>query len=172
MFTNRQEINSDGSTILIKELNHFHSEVSAINNIKIANEIIETRCIIDVQLTRFAAQRRTLTDLENIAFSIQQLVNISKNGDLAQQTEADIQFHLAIAEAAHNDLLNHFMKSIIILLRKNIYHNIKIRNEDACGISRLLEEHKMIYNAILCGNSNDAGEAVKKHLKCFEHNLV
>lgn len=171
MFTNRHSKKIDEPTILIKELNHFHSEASPINNIKVANDIIETRCILDFQLSRFAAQRRTLTDLENIAFASQQLTTISKSGDLAQQTEADIQFHLAIAEAAHNDLLNHLMKSIIILLRKDIYHNIKIRNEEIGGIARLLQEHKVIYNAILCGNADDAGAALKVHVKCFEHGL-
>jgi GntR family transcriptional regulator, transcriptional repressor for pyruvate dehydrogenase complex len=70
-----------------------------------ARHLYEARSVIEVGLIKLAAQRATDQDIEQITAAMRALD--SAQGDEAF-VEADIDYHLAVARAGHNELLEQF----------------------------------------------------------------
>jgi GntR family transcriptional repressor for pyruvate dehydrogenase complex len=68
--------------------------------------VYETRSVIEVALTELAAERATPEDLEEIWKALEAME--AARQDSAAFVEADLAFHLAVAAAGHNSLLEQF----------------------------------------------------------------
>jgi GntR family transcriptional repressor for pyruvate dehydrogenase complex len=68
--------------------------------------VYEARSIIEVALTELAAERATPEDLEAIWKALEAMEAATQ--DSAPFVEADLAFHLAVAAAGHNSLLEQF----------------------------------------------------------------
>jgi len=71
-----------------------------------AQLVYEARFVIEVALTEFAAQRATPGEIERVWGAVKSM-EASVEDDLAF-VEADLEFHMAVARAGHNDLLEQF----------------------------------------------------------------
>ena len=90
-------------------------------------DALEMRSVLEVTASRYAAERRTDSDIEMIKRKYDELevqYNLH-NSDLTSEIEADVAFHLAIADASHNTVLIHIMRSLINLIRVDIGLNIE-----------------------------------------------
>jgi len=70
-----------------------------------ARQLFEARSVIEVGLSKFAAQRATDQDVQRIRAAMQAMEAAQDNDAFV---EADIEFHLAVAQAGHNGLLEQF----------------------------------------------------------------
>jgi GntR family transcriptional repressor for pyruvate dehydrogenase complex len=70
-----------------------------------ARQLYEARSVIEVALTRLAAERATSQDIQRIQNSIQAMQSAQ---DEVEFIEADLEFHQAVAAAAHSELLEEF----------------------------------------------------------------
>ncbi len=86
-------------------------------------ELVEARCIIDVGLARLAASRRSNADLEKLRGLLGQLQRAV--GDLDAFVEAEVAFHMAIAEAARNRPMSRSMQAMLTLLRSSIRFSLQ-----------------------------------------------
>lgn len=77
------------------------SRLAALN----ARQLYEARLVIEVGLTKFAAQKATPQDLRRIQAAVQAVETAPDNKTFV---EADLEFHLAVAQAGHNELLEQF----------------------------------------------------------------
>lgn len=123
-------------------------------------ELIETRSIIEVEAASLAAERATPVDLDLIksALSIMQTEGVSAR-DYAQ---ADINFHIAVAKATHNNVLLLLLETIRPLLHEVIVATLKSRERLP---ETVLHYHERIYNAIEMGDKESASIAMRDHLK-------
>jgi GntR family transcriptional repressor for pyruvate dehydrogenase complex len=71
-----------------------------------ARLVYEARSVIEVALAELAAERATLDDLEAIWGALEAME--AARHDSAAFVEADLAFHLAVAAAGHNRLLEQF----------------------------------------------------------------
>jgi GntR family transcriptional regulator, transcriptional repressor for pyruvate dehydrogenase complex len=71
-----------------------------------ARMVYETRSVIEVGLTEFAAERATPDEIERIWDALKAMH--ASVDDVEGFLRADLEFHLAVAEASHNDLLCQF----------------------------------------------------------------
>ena len=71
-----------------------------------------------------------------------------------------MQFHMAIAAAAHNDLLSQLMSSLQGLLRQYI----ALANQATDHVESTIAEHQPIYDAIAAGDPDTAEQAMVVHL--------
>jgi GntR family transcriptional repressor for pyruvate dehydrogenase complex len=122
--------------------------------------LVETRIILERNLVRFAAERRTD---DNIARIENALEKYHEKLLLNQQTvEEDLMFHLEIAEASQNSVL----KSLMMVIMPDIISSfVKL---DVCGNDVILErykEHKAILEAIKDKDPDLAESAILSHLK-------
>src|SRR5262249_32830762 len=76
--------------------------------------LIDVRELLEVEAVGQAARRRRLEDLLPVR---QTLEAMQKPTDRARYVEADMQFHLSIAEAAGNPVLQTMLRALLGLLR-------------------------------------------------------
>jgi GntR family transcriptional repressor for pyruvate dehydrogenase complex len=120
--------------------------------------VLEVRQPLEVQAVALAAVRATETELRKIA-CYQRLSEI-EGRDIERETELDLEFHNAIASAAHNDLLSRLMYSLQYILREYI----KLSNEMTDHLETTYDEHHQIYLAIAERDPKVARQAMIEHL--------
>lgn len=121
-------------------------------------DLIEMRLVLEVSMTEFAARRRTESDLAAIDAKLRAFAEPGLQQD--QALEFDLDFHAAIAEAAHNP----FFRSIVNPI--NDYLRSKYRPSLGYGPARerTLREHTAIAQAVRAGDAEAAGEMSRQHL--------
>ena len=89
-----------------------------------AQQVYEARSVIEVALTEFAAQRATTEDIERIWDALKAMeATVENEGAFV---EADLEFHLAVAKAGHNDLLEQFYHLARKLLSEVITEMVRL----------------------------------------------
>lgn len=135
-------------------------------------EILEVRIWLESGSAAFAAQRRNDMDLEKLKQIIEQMEQALEMNDTQMSEHADIEFHLAIAAASHNELLNALMNSLSCKLTETIGKTRQLWfYEDKSSSTLLLKEHQSIYEAILAQNSELASQLIQAHLYKVENVL-
>ncbi len=124
-----------------------------------SHDLIEVREILEPEIASLAASNRKG---ENIA-SMQKAVAImdASHANVAAFIEADLDFHLALAEATQNLLIPILIDTLVVLLRESRERMARVPG----GIERAQEHHHRILNAIIAGDARLAYEAMRDHLK-------
>lgn len=148
-----------------------HDAVSAVFNPKDvknrlgilnARQVYEARLVIEVGLTQFAAERATQQDIEQIWKSIRSMEAGIEDQELFVQ--ADLDFHLAVAQAGHNELLEQFYYLVRELLSEVITEMVMLPKVKEDSI--ILQ--KLIAKAIESHDVKKAQSAAQKHMKYIE----
>lgn len=84
---------------------------AAIGDIK-AEQLYETRWVVEVALTGLAAKRSSPEDIKLIWHAQKDMEKALEEDDVNSYAEADLRFHLSIAKAARNQLLEEFYNLI------------------------------------------------------------
>ena len=106
-------------------------------------ELDEVRKILDIAIVEKAVARRTEKDIERMRASLEKRKVNAEKGLLEECIEADLNFHIAIADAAHNRIL------------ADIYRS---------AATHLLSEFNRIYDGTDCFiNSQTSHEKLLKH---------
>ncbi len=121
--------------------------------------IFEVREALEVQTARLAAERATPEEVEAIAV-YRKLLELGAR-DVQRETEVDIEFHRAIAVAAHNDLLVELMFSLEDLLREYI----ALSNTMTDNVKSTVREHEAVFEAIRSRDPEAAASAMATHLE-------
>ena len=131
-----------------------------------AHELVEARRLIEVELAGMAAERITPENLKHLGEHLDLMEKSKENPlDFAQ---ADINFHIAIGQAAHNSILMNALHLIRNLLQQWISSSLTI-----AGVSETaLEQHKQIFMAIAKKNSAAARAAMQDHLNAMAKPLL
>lgn len=135
-------------------------------------EILEVRIWLESGSVAFAAQRRNEKDIERLKQIIKQMEQALEMNNTQMSEHADIEFHLAIAAASHNELLNTLMNSLTCKLTETMGKTRQLWFfEDKSSSTLLLKEHQSIYDAILAQNSELASQLIQAHLHKVENVL-
>jgi GntR family transcriptional repressor for pyruvate dehydrogenase complex len=136
-------------------------------------DVLELRVGIEAISAYLAAQRATPTDRALLKRRYAALARADKvRGDPVNDAEADLEFHMAVAEASHNVALIHVMRGLFNLLRTSIlrFRNRVFELED--GSDRVLHaQHRSIYEAVMRGAADEAREAAHLHLAFIQATL-
>ena len=105
-----------------------------------AQQVYEARSVIEVGLTRFAALRASAEDMATIWNALQRM-EAGISDDLAF-VQADLEFHLAVARASHNQLLEQFYYLVRDLLSEVITEMVLLPNvkEESIVLQRAIAE--------------------------------
>ncbi len=111
--------------------------------------------------------RATEADKEKIVLCF----DATQSDDPDSASQADVRFHLAIAEASHNVVLlqtmRGFFRSAAILREAESPAYVLVPPV----FSQLTEQHKAVMNAILAGDAEGARQAMMAHLG-FVHTTI
>jgi GntR family transcriptional repressor for pyruvate dehydrogenase complex len=105
-----------------------------------AHLVYEARSVVEVALTELAAQRAVSEDVERIREALAAMETADQ--DTAAFVEADLDFHLAVARAGHNSLLEQFYHLSRKLLSKVIADWVKQPGvkEESIRIQRVIAQ--------------------------------
>ena len=122
------------------------------------HELVEARRLIEAELAALAAERAGGDDLKRIGSYLDKMEVADQPADFL---EADIEFHLAIGQAAHNSILLNALHLIRNLLLDWIGNTLKVEGVAA----KALDHHKAIFMAIAKRNPQGARSAMQVHLE-------
>ncbi|CAG2128704.1 HTH-type transcriptional regulator LutR [Cupriavidus numazuensis] len=128
-------------------------------------QLFELRMVVETACAEMAAARRTEADLLQIREALTNMRD--QAGDFAAAAAADIAFHHAIAQAAHNPCftgLTDFVSQQMLAARQRAWENTA-RLQARDGAARAADtEHAALVDAIASGNPATARQAALDHL--------
>lgn len=130
-------------------------------------KLLQTRQAIEPTLAELAARNRTDADLKALAKATEalELAYYERPRDIAK---LNVDWHLAVASASHNELLCAFMNSIAnACLRATALEN---HGSDELIVS-MMRAHRRIYDAIDRQDSAAAHRRMARHLSAYSGEL-
>lgn len=123
--------------------------------------LLETRESIEPSCAKMAAARRTAADLEALERANEA---ISVEGSLADFLTANIDWHIAVAVASHNELLTGFM----LALSRAIYASTDNQGFIDETVRRTtIRAHQSITDAIRAGDPDAAVRRMERHVHAY-----
>jgi GntR family transcriptional repressor for pyruvate dehydrogenase complex len=131
---------------------------SRISNMGVTSEVLEARQFMEVLLAQLAAERATDEDIETLRQSLQHSEATLSN--METNIQAGVDFHLALADAAHNQVLALMYRTI-----RDLYLEIARRTRLTPDIARdRFHDHERLLQAVISHDSTAAAQAMKEHL--------
>ncbi len=125
----------------------------------LTDELLEAREVIEVRLASMAAQRATADDLAEL----ERLVQVAREAHAADRRGSLVSadFHLGVARAAHNDVLEGFVASYTQVLADNYLVVARLPGY----IDWEIREHEGIRQAIVRHDARQAATLMRSHLR-------
>ena len=121
--------------------------------------LYEARRTLEGSNARIAAVRAQPSDLEHMAECLQRMRN--HEGSIERWTEADLDFHLAIARATHNPFLQMLLEPLVSQLRSVIAEGYLAPGAAETGLA----SHVKIYTCIKNRDAEGAYIYIIDHLR-------
>lgn len=122
--------------------------------------LVETRVILETNIAQLAAENRSDSDIIEIENALNaHRIKIERNEDAVEE---DLLFHLKVAEASKNSVLN----SLMLIITPDIMQYFKKHN--VCGEVKtelVIDQHEHLLQSIVERNSDQAGEVIREHLR-------
>jgi GntR family transcriptional repressor for pyruvate dehydrogenase complex len=126
-------------------------------------DVCETRVLLETELAALAAKRATARDRSRLkALCVQMQASAAGNGK--PYAELDLEFHLAIADASHNNLL----RRLLIDIRELLIDWIGQSQEFPGGFESAQQHHARILKNILEGNAEGARREMMQHIETLQ----
>ncbi len=149
-----------GNYVCVPSIEHITTPLSTIiqHNWRLQDELMDARIIFEPAVCWLAAQRRTERDLDGIDAILERQRRRVEQGDLA--VEEDTAFHLALAEATHNEVVPRLIATINDLLLESRLRSLRTPDRPR----RSLEGHLRIAAALRAGDADTARQAMHDHV--------
>ncbi len=121
-------------------------------------ELFEVRRIVEGEAVALATERREEVHLDRMRAATELMREGLANRD--EYIEADVAFHLTIAEATQNRMILHLMHAIRDQLERALGSIYKIPGSP----ERSIEDHGLIIEAMEAGKPDEARERMREHL--------
>ncbi len=127
-------------------------------------DFLEFRMDVDAGTAYYAALRATDADRELLTACFNAMEESHGTDDPTEEAEIDTDFHMIIAEAAHNVVLLHIMRALFSLFKDGVFYNRNQLYNRPGARDMLLKQHRAVYEAIMKGDPNGARQATIDHL--------
>lgn len=128
-----------------------------------AVDMIEVLLFLEGEITQLAAERANETDIRDLEFYLRQMQRNAK--DIDKFIEADLGFHIAVAQAAQNKILFRMNERTKRFRRETMELMIKNRPNI---LYKSLQYHEEIFEAIARHQHKKARKTMQAHLKDVE----
>jgi len=130
------------------------------------HEFIEARISLEQILVGMAAERATEADIEEIRRGLD-LLRVTKL-TRRKAIQADLVFHMAIANASHNSVLARFLEE----LRQPVRNWMEQKASLFGGYDSVFEQHEAVLKAIQARDPVRAQKAIREHLEAVGERLT
>jgi GntR family transcriptional repressor for pyruvate dehydrogenase complex len=127
--------------------------------------LVEIRRTLEVEIAGIAAKRRTSADIKALRQTVETMIANKENQAICN--EADLNFHLALAEATQNELYRILLEPVrgLLLGAMTQVYNVEHATEEA------IAHHQEVLDCIRAKDAERAREAMRSHLDQFERVL-
>lgn len=122
--------------------------------------IYQLRYVIEPANASLVAQRRSQCDLGALRQSMADMQSALSASDLVMAAEADLRFHLLLAELSGNAAL----LAVTEQHKAQLAYSLRLPFADRSHIWQPVDEHLAILNAVLAGDAEAARRAMQQHL--------
>lgn len=136
-----------------------------------ADDILELRHGLECVAAYFAAQRATDADTRKLLSLVAAMRKRKGDVDPFEDADVDADFHMAVAEASHNQALVHVMRGLFNLMRINMLRSREALCHQADNVRLLDEQHAEIVKAIVARDGTAARNAANLHLSFIQVSL-
>jgi len=135
------------------------------------DDILELRHGLECVAAEFAALRATEADGKRLRDIVTAMKRRRGAVDPLEDTDRDVDFHMAVAEASHNVALVHVMRGIFNLMRINMLRSREAICHQPENVALLDEQHAQIAKAVAARDPNAARQAANIHLSFVQASL-
>ncbi len=122
------------------------------------HDLWEARRLLEGQIIRLAAERRTKLDLERMRSVLDAAKPLPKTHEASQAL--NLKFHRALAQAGQNAVLVDLLDPLLSVQTEGASHRF---NEEHCR--KTWEAHEAIYRAVAARDISAADRAIDRHFK-------
>jgi DNA-binding FadR family transcriptional regulator len=136
------------------------SAITAALERGVTNEFIEARLIVEVEVARLAARRRTDDDLARLSAAlVEQEARL--RGDVDALVHVAAHFNVLLADAAHNEVLSAMIQSFVALM---VERGPRVYQLEGFG-EWDLQEHRGLYTAVRDRDPERAAKLMREHIE-------
>ncbi len=139
------------------------SELSAVTSALergVTHEFIEARLIVEVEVARLAARRRTDEDLARLSAALVEQEARLK-GEIGPLVDVAASFNVLLAEAAHNEVLAAMIQSFVSLM---VERGPRVYSIEGFG-EWDLQEHRGLFGAVRNRDAELAARLMREHIE-------
>ncbi len=126
--------------------------------------VLETRSAIEPPSARFAAQHRTDADLEEIVKSHAKLEQASAADDISGYVRANLDWHVQVVRASHNELLIAFISAV----SQSVYVATDLEGFNSANVrNSVIRAHRRVMDAIVAGDGDAAARRMERHVAAY-----
>jgi GntR family transcriptional repressor for pyruvate dehydrogenase complex len=129
-------------------------------------ELMELREILECNAVKLAAERASSEDIRRINEALERMQ--ACKADIKKFYDPDFDFHVAIAEATHNEMICHMMKQVV---DKSHEYYEKFMPDRLCPPEQAISTARQIVSCIENGEAEKASRCMKAHLDLVEIEL-
>jgi GntR family transcriptional repressor for pyruvate dehydrogenase complex len=135
-------------------------------------DMLEFRRMLEGQAAEWAAERATDADLQRLDQSFELLRASFESDNTQKRSDADIAFHQAVGDAAHNVLLGHLSAALLRLMHDNIRLNLGELKTVPAASRLLMTQHAAIHAAVRERKPQAARSAAETHIDFVRETLA
>ncbi|GHO89809.1 FadR/GntR family transcriptional regulator [Dictyobacter formicarum] len=121
--------------------------------------VVETRAVLEIEISGLAAMRHTETDLQTLDATLERMV--ATQHDPVAHSAADMGFHRALAASADNPVMALVLQPLLGPIQTIMLRGTRI----ASAMSRAVEEHRRIRDAVAAHDPEAARAAMSLHMQ-------
>lgn len=162
------ESRGDGALAVSNLRNPFNQSLDLLLRVEEASyaNLFEVRRILEGEAAALAASRRTAAHLRAMESVVEDMDSALPSEQ--RFIEADLAFHMAIAEASRNPLLVHLMHAIRELLQRSLSSSYHISGSP----ERAVDMHRLILEAVAEKRPEDARRRMQEHVARVERDIA
>ncbi len=130
--------------------------------------VLETRSAIEPPSARFAALHRTDADLEEMEKAHLKLQQASQAEDIPGYVRANLDWHVQVVRASHNELLMAFIsavsQSVYVATDLEGFNSVTVRNA-------VIRAHRRVMDAIEAGDGDAAARRMARHVEAYVNDV-
>jgi GntR family transcriptional regulator, transcriptional repressor for pyruvate dehydrogenase complex len=131
-------------------------------------DLFELRRILEVEAAGAAAWKRTAAHIAMMHSAVEAMASSLEAGNARAYIDADVRFHLAIAEATGNRLVEACMEAV----RDVLHDALSAVFEIPLSAARAVDEHREILDAIDTRDVDRAQSAMRAHIDRVQSDLA
>lgn len=126
--------------------------------------VLETRAAIEPSSARYAAIHRTDADIEEMERCHAKLIAASDAGDVTGYVRANLDWHVQVVRASHNELLIAFISAV----SQSVYVATDVEGFNSADVrNAVIRAHQQVMDAIKAQDGDAAARRMARHVGAY-----